>query len=372
MATARGIKGSNRLKLGIFCFNVDGANALTTVPERWTIGWDDIVGAVQLAERAGFEFALPIARWRGYGDRNLRGACLETQTLAAALAGWTRAITLFATVHVPLVHPIFAAKALTTIDHATGGRAGLNITAGWNQDEFDMFGHAQEPHDDRYLQALEWYDLFRRVVAGEGPFEFSGRFYRGRGIVGAPASVQRPRPPVLSAGFSPAGRDYAALVADNLFTFLTSFDQAERDIADIRGRAVAAGRELGVLTTCYVVCRPTRSEAEEYHRHYAETMADQELLSGTLTLKRQYAKVYPGKDQADYQRRFDLARLAGGNGTYPLIGTPSDIAEQLVEIARAGFAGTALSFVNFVRELPYFAETVLPLLAKAGLRETDG
>ena len=30
---------------------------------------------------------------------------------------WTKNIAVFATVHVPMVHPVFAAKALTTIDH---------------------------------------------------------------------------------------------------------------------------------------------------------------------------------------------------------------------------------------------------------------
>ena len=33
-----------------------------------------------------------------------------------------------------------------------------------------------------------------------------------------------------------------------------------------------------------------------------------------------------------------------------------------------GFAGTTVSFVNFLDELPYFLETVLPLLREAGLR----
>ena len=40
----------------------------------------------------------------------------------------------------------------------------------------------------------------------------------------------------------------------------------------------------------------------------------------------------------------------------------------MVKIARAGFAGTTVSFVNFRNELPYFIETVLPLLKEAGLR----
>lgn len=37
-------------------------------------------------------------------------------------------------------------------------------------------------------------------------------------------------------------------------------------------------------------------------------------------------------------------------------------------MAEVGFAGTTVSFVNFREELPYFSETVLPLLRQAGLR----
>ena len=44
------------------------------------------------------------------------------------------------------------------------------------------------------------------------------------------------------------------------------------------------------------------------------------------------------------------------------------IAEKLTAISRVGFAGVALSFVNYQDELPYFIETVLPLLREAGLR----
>jgi len=41
-------------------------------------------------------------------------------------------------VHVPLVTPAFGAKAITTVDQVTYGRAGLNIVCGWNQAEFDL------------------------------------------------------------------------------------------------------------------------------------------------------------------------------------------------------------------------------------------
>ena len=135
----------------------------------------------------------------------------------------------------------------------------------------------------------------------------------------------------------------------------------------------AAGRPIGTMTTCYVVCRPTRQEAEDYHRYYAGTMADHALLDRTLASKSTHNRHHftDGRPvSADEQLRLDKVRLhyAGGNGSHPVIGSPDEVAEQLIGLSRMGFAGTTLSFVNFSAELPYFCDTVLPLLQRAGLR----
>ena len=50
---------------------------------------------------------------------------------------------MFGTVHAPLFHPIIAAKQCVTADHIGQGRFGLNIVAGWNEGEFEMFGVQQ-------------------------------------------------------------------------------------------------------------------------------------------------------------------------------------------------------------------------------------
>src|SRR5262249_31254638 len=143
-------------------------------------------------------------------ETQVRAASFETLTHAAALAALTRRIAIFSTVHVPLIHPVFAAKALMTIDHVSRGRAGLNIVCGWNQEEFDMFGHRQSEHDDRYEQGFEWLTVLNRIFTCEQPFDYDGKYYRLRQVIGAPAPVQRPRPVTLSAAFSPAGRRFAA------------------------------------------------------------------------------------------------------------------------------------------------------------------
>ena len=80
--------GPNTFKLGVFSMNSDGGLTLTKVPERWPAIWSEIVEVSQLADRAGFEFLLPIARWKGFGgEMNSREWSYETLTHAAALGG---------------------------------------------------------------------------------------------------------------------------------------------------------------------------------------------------------------------------------------------------------------------------------------------
>lgn len=354
--------GPNRLKLGIFSANAEGGLALTRAPERWPARWEEVVAVAQLADRAGFEFFLPIARWKGYGGvTNSREWSFETLTEAAALAGVTQHIALFATVHVPMVHPVFAAKALATIDHASAGRAGLNIVCGWHPGEFAMFGVPLIAQ--RYEQGLEWFEILSRLCAGEAAFDFHGRFYDLHGVAGKPLPVQQPRPVTLNAGFSPEGRDFAARAADFLFTTFVEIDAGQAQIADMAKRAATAGRTVGVHTTAHVVCRPGQAEAEDYYEWYAVTMEDTAAVDHYMGTKEAFSGSH---DPIAY--RLHRKRFVGGAGTFPLVGTPQHIATQLVRISAAGFAGVALSFVNYRDELPYFIAQVLPLLQEAGLR----
>jgi alkanesulfonate monooxygenase SsuD/methylene tetrahydromethanopterin reductase-like flavin-dependent oxidoreductase (luciferase family) len=116
------------------------------------------------------------------------------------------------TVHVPLLHPLYAAKALATVDHISHGRAGLNIVCGWNPDEFDMFGVTLVK--DAYVQAKEWIDVIVQTYNSDKPVDFNGVHYQLKGAVSRPASLQRPRPVTMNAAFGPPGRDFAAQNCD--------------------------------------------------------------------------------------------------------------------------------------------------------------
>ena len=172
-----------------------------------------------------------------------------------------------------------------------------------------------------------------------------------------------PRPVTLNAAFGPPGRDFAAKSSDFLFTTFSDIDSGRAHIDDIKARGAKVGRALGVFTTCHVVCRPSQDEAEAYYERYAVTEADQGAVDYHMTQKQKFAGSH---DEATF--RLHAKRFAGGAGTYPLIGTPRHLVEEMVRMKEAGFAGTTVSFVNFLDELPYFIAEVLPLMREAGLR----
>lgn len=360
------MRGPQPFKIGLFGYLHDGGNAMTTAPERWRARWDDIETLAVMADRGGLDFMIPIARWKGVpGEINNRLWSYETLTHAAGLSAVTKRIAIFATVHTPIVHPIFAAKAMTTIDHISHGRAGLNIVCGWNQADFDMFGHSQLEHDERYVQGREWFDLWSRIIAGSAEeFDYDGKHFPGlKGVIGQPASIQAPRPVVISAASSGAGRDFAIQCSDFLFTSIPSPEFGKKVKTEVDARCAELGRPpMPAMSTSYLVCRPTRKEAEDFHRYYAEEKGDFKAVDYYIGARLKNAST-PNAEAQNARIRF-----AAGNGAYPMIGTPEDIVDAMLSLKQAGMSGTTLTFLNFLDDLPYFLEAVVPLMEQAGLR----
>src|SRR3546814_8542053 len=70
-----------------------------------------------MADRMGLDFLVSVARWSGFdGPSRFAQEAFETLTYIAGLAAVTNRILVFSTVHVPIVHPLIAAKAMATID----------------------------------------------------------------------------------------------------------------------------------------------------------------------------------------------------------------------------------------------------------------
>ncbi len=365
--------GPNRLKLGVFSANCDGGLTMSLAPERWKADWDDIAAMCRIADDAGLEFILPVAKWRGYqGKANIYGKSFETMTHSAAIGALTKNICVFSTIHVPLVTPAFAAKALATIDHITHGRAGLNIVCGWNQDEFDLHGVTIE-QDTRYDHGLEWYQVWSKMLEGGPEFDWNGRFFKLKKLETNPVSVQRPRPIVMSAGFSPKGRDFAAQAAEALFTTMTEVDQAPAIVRDVNELTARHGRPLSVYTMSHVVCRPTKKEALDFYFYFAEELADAEGQAYYRRQRGSKAGTMSGPKisrplENRYMRESGKKLDGAYPGTFPLIGTPDDVANELAQLSAAGFAGASVAFLDYLKEIPYFVAEVLPRLERMGLR----
>jgi alkanesulfonate monooxygenase SsuD/methylene tetrahydromethanopterin reductase-like flavin-dependent oxidoreductase (luciferase family) len=358
----------NVLKLGLFGANCSSGRAATTVPERWSGSWEDNLAVAQLADAAGIDFMLPIGRWRGYGGKtNFEGASLETITWATGLLAQTKRLHVFGTVHAPMFHPIVAAKQFATADHVGRGRFGLNLVCGWNQDEFSMFGVQQRDHDMRYAYGGEWLRIVTQLWTQNEPFDLDSEFFHVHDVVGEPKPYGAERPVVMNAGASTVGRAFAVENCDLLFIPLSDLATGANDVAAVETQARERGRRVRVCANGFVVCRPSRKEAEEYLHYYSHEHADWGAVDHLLLLNNAQSRSYDPEHYAQFRSRW-----AAGHGGFPVVGDPDEVAQTLANISRAGFFGFCFSFVNYLDEFPFFRDEVLPRLVALGVRIPGG
>lgn len=126
----------------------------------------------------------------------------------AFLAGRTSRIRLGTHVYnLALRHPFVAARAVQTLDVVSGGRFELGIGAGWLRAEWEAVGLDFTTRGERLDEALE---VCKRLWCEER-VEHHGRFFDFGEVMFEPKPVQRPHPPVIVGGESPAALRRAAL-----------------------------------------------------------------------------------------------------------------------------------------------------------------
>ncbi|MDB5702287.1 MAG: luciferase [Sphingomonadales bacterium] len=366
MKTTNPVFNANMLKLGVFCMNT--MPALTTAPEQFKPIWDDCVRLAQMADDAGLEAFVPIARWKGYIDDAFGHASnyvLEPFTFAAGIAQATRNIAVFATTHAPTVHPLIVAKQAATIDVISGGRFAMNVVGGWNRREFDMFGIEMLDHSARYVYLAEWLDTIRKLWAATGEIDIDSGHFSMKGALSRPQPVRK-QVPIMNAGFSATGMRFAAGNSD--IGLIGLFGQSEPDWAEQIGKYKALaqdefGKQIQVWTNAPTILRDTDAEAQELYRHYCEDVPDQPAIDSFVTTLARENNVPEGSDQLKFLRR--NAVLGSG---FPLIGSPQSVANKLLALSAAGLGGVIMSYVDYFDGLGRFNRDVLPILKAAGVR----
>ena len=137
-----------------------------------------------------------------------------------------------------------------------------------------MFGITQIEHDDRYAQAAEWIEIIERLWVEDEPFNFNGRFYTLHEAYSEPKPVQRPRPPIMNAGLSPAGRQFAAQYSDLIFIAAHDFEGLRSTAADVRQRAADLGREIAVWTTATLMVGETDADVNRRYNYFVHETGD--------------------------------------------------------------------------------------------------
>ncbi len=357
------IYNPNRFKLGLFGMNCSGGLSLTKAPERWDASWDNNVKAAQLADDAGLEFLLPIGRWHGYqGESDTQGTTFETLTWACGLLALTKDITTFGTLHVAFVNPVFAAKQMVTADHIGHGRFGLNVVSGWNPIEFGMMGVDLKDHDKRYAYSEEWLDIVKRIWAEDQPFDYNGKVFELKDLLGKPKPWWGTRPILVSAGNSEVGRTFAASNADCLFTTIPDLDTLAAKLETFRS-AAPPGQLRNIFSSCHLMVRPTRREAEEYHHYIVHEQGDMEAAEYALNLRGDRLAPHLSADRDKLR-----ARLISGAG-FPIVCSYDDAVVMFAKLSAAGLDGLACGMINYIDDFRHIRDGLLPRMERAGLRE---
>ncbi len=354
---------SQKLKLGVFGMNCSGGLLMSQPPTSFRMNWEQNRAIVQKADGLGFEIALPLGRWRGFGgatDHN--GTSFETYTWAAGLAEITKSIMLFATSHVSFVHPVVAAKQAVTINHMSNGRFGLNLLMGWFSPEMAMFGGTALEHEDRYRYGEEWLTIVNRLWNEDEPFDFDGKYFALKGAQGKPKPQQRGRPVLVNAGNSPVAIDFAARNVDFCFAALDTPESIGKHLKVRDLARTTYGREVGLFAPMLVICRETEAEARAVHQAIIDN-GDQEAARNFLSVLGLGSQSF-----SDRLRDPAIEKFFVGNGSHPVVGTPEQVVDQLQQFSEFGLSGALLYFVDYLPELEYFGERVMPLMKQAGLR----
>ncbi|MDA8301985.1 MAG: LLM class F420-dependent oxidoreductase [Actinomycetota bacterium] len=162
---------------------------------------DDLARIAATAEEQGFtRLSVMDHVWQIGSIGPPEHEMLEAYTTLGYLAGKTERVSLLAWVTAAVYRePGLLAKAVTTLDVLSGGRAWLGIGAAWNEPEARGLGLPFPPTAERFERLEEVLQICLQMWSSHaGPYQ--GKHYQLEKTLNSPPALSRPHPPIMIGG----------------------------------------------------------------------------------------------------------------------------------------------------------------------------
>ncbi len=165
------------------------------------------------------------------------------ETLIFAAAHTKRVALATGVLNIPWYNPVLLVRRLTTLDILSGGRLRAGFGIGWSPDEYEAAGATWQDRGKRADEAIE---ILKKIWTAD-PVEFHGQHYRiAKSFIG-PKPVQKPRPPIYLAAFTPSAMKRVAAAADAWLPVGIPLSDLGTIFDGIKNMAREAGRDPAAL-----------------------------------------------------------------------------------------------------------------------------
>jgi F420-dependent oxidoreductase-like protein len=207
--------------------------------------------------------------WQIKGVGPYEHEMLEAYTALGFLAAATETALLHTLVTgVTYREPALLAKAVTTLDVLSGGRAGLGIGAAWNEDESKGLGFRFPPTAERFERLEEAIQITLQMWSdSEGAYQ--GRHYQLERTLNSPQPVRSPRPYLLIGG----GGEKKTLKLVAKYADACNFGfgpDAAHKLDVLRGHCDAVGRDYAEIEKTTMISVDPTSTTEDVLRGATE------------------------------------------------------------------------------------------------------
>ncbi|MCU1694573.1 MAG: putative F420-dependent oxidoreductase, Rv1855c family [Mycobacterium sp.] len=211
-----------------------------------------VIAQAQEAEAAGFDSVFVMDHFYqlpglGTPDQPM----LEAYTALGALAAVTERVQLGTLVTGNSYrNPTLLAKAITTLDVISQGRAVLGIGTGWFELEHDSLGYDFGTFTDRFNKLDEALQIILPMLEGERP-TFTGKYYRTQEAMAEPRF--RDHIPLMIGGSGEKKTIPLAAKHFDHLNIIAGFDELPRKVQVVKEACEKIGRDPSTLETSALV-----------------------------------------------------------------------------------------------------------------------